>query len=167
MPFPSELLEQAKHLANRERTKPKEASLRRAVSTAYYALFHLLISEAALNWKSAEQRPILARFFRHGEMKTASEIQRGTCKKFIDSDPQPGADLDCAQRLYQVADAFCRAQEARHKADYDNAKQWTRTDVLTVIDLVGDAFQNWRAVRNTPEARAYLISLLGRLPGHG
>ena len=49
MPFPEDLLEQAKHLASRERTKPKQASLRRAVSTAYYALFHLLISEAVLN----------------------------------------------------------------------------------------------------------------------
>ena len=41
MSFPNDLLEQARHLANREPKRPKQASLRRAVSTAYYALFHL------------------------------------------------------------------------------------------------------------------------------
>ena len=49
MAFPGDLLEQAKHLSKRERRKPKQASLRRAVSTAYYALFHLLIEEATRN----------------------------------------------------------------------------------------------------------------------
>src|SRR5712692_5365690 len=48
MPYADDLLEQARHLANREKKRPRQASLRRAVSTAYYALFHLLISEALL-----------------------------------------------------------------------------------------------------------------------
>jgi uncharacterized protein (UPF0332 family) len=43
MAFPDDLLEQANHLANREPELPRQASLRRAVSAAYYALFHLLI----------------------------------------------------------------------------------------------------------------------------
>jgi hypothetical protein len=43
MPFADDLLEQAYDLANKEPTNPKQASLRRAVSTAYYAQFHLLI----------------------------------------------------------------------------------------------------------------------------
>jgi hypothetical protein len=38
MPYAHDLLEQAKHLANREKKRPRQASLRRAVSTAYYAL---------------------------------------------------------------------------------------------------------------------------------
>ena len=50
MAFADDLLEQAYHLANRESGDPKQASLRRAVSTAYYALFHLLIDEAVGNW---------------------------------------------------------------------------------------------------------------------
>ena len=53
MPFPNDLLEQARHLANREPKRPKQASLRRAVSAAYYALFHLLAAETAKNWKRA------------------------------------------------------------------------------------------------------------------
>ncbi len=41
----------------------------RAVSTAYYALFHLLIDEAVGNWSIARQRSTLARTFEHKEMK--------------------------------------------------------------------------------------------------
>ena len=41
MTFPDELLEQAHHLANRERKRPRQASLRRAVSSAYYARFSI------------------------------------------------------------------------------------------------------------------------------
>ena len=57
MPYAADLLEQARHLAKRGKKRPRQASLRRAVSTAYYALFHLLISEATLNWKRVDQRP--------------------------------------------------------------------------------------------------------------
>ena len=35
---------------------PKQADLRRAVSATYYALFHLLTTEAAQNWKHQSQR---------------------------------------------------------------------------------------------------------------
>src|ERR1035438_5650076 len=63
MAFAEDLLEQAYHLARRERTKPRQASLRRAISTAYYALFHLLIREATGNWKRDVQRARLARTF--------------------------------------------------------------------------------------------------------
>ena len=51
MNLAEDLLEQANHLARREKGKPKQASLRRAVSTAYYAAFHLLVAEAVGNWK--------------------------------------------------------------------------------------------------------------------
>jgi hypothetical protein len=106
MPFPEDLLEQAKHLANRERGKPRQASLRRAVSTAYYALFHFLIAEATLNWKRAEQRYVLARLFEHGRMKSASDRQRADCNRFIHSNPPSGAQVDCARHLRHVADTF-------------------------------------------------------------
>ena len=41
-----DLLQQAFHLATIDAKKPKQANLRRAVSSAYYAVFHLLIDEA-------------------------------------------------------------------------------------------------------------------------
>ena len=47
MSLHSDLLDQAGVLVRLEPRKPRQASLRRAVSAAYYALFHLLSEEAA------------------------------------------------------------------------------------------------------------------------
>lgn len=163
MRYADHLLEQARHLANRERKRPRQASLRRAVSTAYYALFHLLISEATLNWKRVDQRTLLARFFEHGKMRAASERQRGECNRFINSTPPPapGRELECMQHLHLVADTFIEAQQQRHAADYDNARPWDREEARTLISQVESAFESWRAIRDEPAAHAYLISLLG------
>jgi hypothetical protein len=47
--------------------------LRRAVSTACYALFHLLIEESALRWSGTpEARTGMERGFQHGSMKNTS-----------------------------------------------------------------------------------------------
>ena len=48
MAYADDLLDLAVRLANLEPANPRQACLRRAASTAYYALFHLLISEAML-----------------------------------------------------------------------------------------------------------------------
>jgi uncharacterized protein (UPF0332 family) len=53
MAFAEDLLKQAFLLLNKESKNPTQASLRRSVSTAYYALFHLLIHDASAN--GAEQ----------------------------------------------------------------------------------------------------------------
>ena len=45
MAFADDLPKDAYHLAGRGGKNPRQSSLRRAVSTAYYAVFHLLISD--------------------------------------------------------------------------------------------------------------------------
>ena len=65
MALADDLLEQAQHLAMRDPKRPRQASLRRAVSTAYYALFHLLIAATIVNWKNLHQRSQVARGFDH------------------------------------------------------------------------------------------------------
>jgi hypothetical protein len=64
MAYHDDLLDQALHLVHKERRNPKQASLRRAVSTAYYALFHLLMNEAVANWNRVNLRAALGRAFR-------------------------------------------------------------------------------------------------------
>jgi uncharacterized protein (UPF0332 family) len=151
MAFPDDLLEQALHLAKREPKKPRQASLRRAVSTAYYALFHLLIAEAVSNWRIAAQRPLLARIFQHKGMKDASG--RAASSAFS------GADPTVAAHLRNVANAFNQLYDDRHTADYDNATEWSRTEVLKQINLVQGAFLSWRAIRDQAIANDYLLSL--------
>jgi uncharacterized protein (UPF0332 family) len=161
MPFAQDLLEQSRHLANREPRRPRQASLRRAVSTAYYALFHLLIQEATRNWRKASQRPLLARAFEHGRMKAACDKRRSDLITFMRKVPPPSANQRAvAQRLHTVVTAFIDAQQQRHTADYDNSKQWTRTEVLTQIADVTTAFESWHEIRDEDLAQDYLVYLL-------
>lgn len=161
MAFADDLLEQAQHLANRERKAPKQASLRRAVSTAYYALFHLLIAEAALNWKRIEFRDALARVFEHGKMKAACRKKMGELTAYYKTNPRASAELTVAQHLHTVSQTFVEAQQNRHAADYDNSRVWARTAVLAEIESVVNAFQSWHAIRNESVAQAFLVSLFG------
>ena len=105
MAFAEDLLEQARHLARKERKRLKQASLRRAVSTAYYSLFHLLVAEATANWKRSGQRAALARAFEHGKMKAASDAAARS--QFSGQDPRVVEDRRT------VARAFLELQQQR------------------------------------------------------
>jgi uncharacterized protein (UPF0332 family) len=156
MAFADDLLEQAYHLARREKKKPKQASLRRAVSTAYYALFHLLISEAVANWRRNDQRASLARAFEHGKMKAASQKAAGSASS--------GGNPEVVKDLRMVANAFVQLQQYRHTADYDNSQKWSRTQAFSQIKLATAAFKKWHGIRAEKIAQDYLLSLLVNRP---
>jgi len=161
MAFPDDLLELAGDLANLHPETPHQASLRRAVSTAYYALFHLLISEATANWARPELRALLGRCFEHGPMKTASETKASQINAAFKDHPPEGAEKMVALHLRAVADAFIQAQQQRNDADYNMAKEWTPVEVDTQIASVNEAFKAWNVIRDEAVAQAYLVSLLG------
>lgn len=157
MTFAYDLLEQALHLADRDQPHPNQASLRRAVSTAYYALFHLLIDEAVSNWGVMRQRAVLARTFDHGKMRAVCD----GCVKAFYSAGQPASGVS----LKNVADAFGQLQQHRHTADYDNSVVWSSADAMGAIDLAIDAFGDWRSIREQPAAQDFLLQLfLPKLP---
>jgi uncharacterized protein (UPF0332 family) len=152
MAFADDLLEQAQHLARREPKRPKQASLRRAISTAYYALFHLLTTSAATNWKHVGQRAGLARAFDHRRMREASDK--------IANRQYRGQNAVVVTRLRVVAKAFTGLQQDRNTADYDGSRQWSRREVLGQIELAASAFENWKAIRKEQIAQDYLLLLL-------
>jgi uncharacterized protein (UPF0332 family) len=135
--------------------EPKQVDLRRAVSAAYYGLFHLLTTEAAQNWRHASQRDRFARLFDHGRMKT--------CSSRLVSRPLPvdPAQVPVAADVRLVADSFVKLQQARHTADYDNSKVWSRTQVYELISLAEDAKGAWLKIREEELAQDYLLDLIG------
>jgi hypothetical protein len=151
MAFADDLLEQAHHLAHREVNDPKQASLRRAVSTAYYGLFHLLIDDAVGQWSIERQRGMLGRTFQHGKMK---DVCDDVCKDYRSGSEKIGAEL------FTVATAFIQLQQQRHIADYDISRNWTATEVESVLLVASDGFKAWRTIRATDAAQDYLLSLL-------
>ena len=163
MSFAEDLLDVARDLADRDPEALRQASLRRAVSTAYYALFHLLIAEATANWSRAELRPALGRIFEHGKMKSASTVdQVAALNPASKNKPYGSAEPVVVPHLLVVAKAFLQAQQQREDADYNTSREWTRVDVLRMINAVSKAFESWKLIREEPEAQAYLVSLLGK-----
>ena len=160
MAYANELLELAQELANLHPDHPHQASLRRAVSTAYYALFHLLICEATENWRRAELRAVLGRVFDHGPMKQASDKKAAELNAYFKEEPPEGPERTLAYHLYNVTDTFGQAQYHRNEADYNTAREWDLTEVLLHIDGITEAFKSWYIIREEPAAQAYLVSML-------
>ena len=156
-----DLLEQAFHLALRERKKPRQASLRRSVSASYYALFHLLIYEATKRICPGNDRiPLrnyLMRTFQHSNMRNVAK------QFFSNSIPENlrsafGVNtLD--EKLIFVASSFVTLQKARHDADYDFDRFFLRHEAIGFARMTKNAFESWRQVRGTIQADAFLIGL--------
>jgi hypothetical protein len=89
VPLANDLLDQARLLATMDATRPKQASLRRAVSTAYYAVFHLLLAACTRRIAPATPAGLAERIVRslaHAEMKEVCvPISRGTRVQAFDS----------------------------------------------------------------------------------
>jgi hypothetical protein len=153
MAYHNDLLDLASELA---RDAPaRQVALRRSVSTAYYAIFHLLISETITNWNRQSSRNSLGRMFDHGMMKRVS-------KQLFESTTlqTTGADPGIIGQLQFVAKSFCELQMKRHTADYDYNKHWDRTDALRLVLLCRSVFTTWDLIKNEDIAQEYLVSLL-------
>lgn len=154
MSFPEDLLEQAFHLARREPKRPRQASLRRAVSTTYYALFHLLIEEAVRNWKRPRERYALARMFEHQNMSSVCR----SCRDNLTSRLARATAVETG--IHRIADTFATMQQRRHTADYDSSFRWTRTQAIEAVESVEGAVASWKAIRHETTAQDFLVTLL-------
>jgi hypothetical protein len=156
MGLADDLLILAGHLANPSTNHPEQAWLRRSVSTSYYALFHLLVGDAVQCWNgSVAARVGLERAFGHDNMyKVSQTVSQGSWRGWSDPSPPVPAELK------SVAEAFVNLQQARHRADYNNARIWTRTEVSEQLDVAQRAFRNWRKIQTSAAANEYSLSLL-------
>jgi hypothetical protein len=160
MPLAEDLLAQARTLAGLDTTRPKQASLRRAVSTAYYSLFHLLLASCIQELTPATPAalgPRIARSLAHSEIKDVClPISRNT----------PGVILQglmprgFSSELRHVAGTFVDLQEARHLADYDVAATFNRVDILELIRGKERAFVAWKSIQSSSQAGVFLSALL-------
>src|SRR5580704_16149320 len=155
MAYHDDLLQLAFDLAGKHGAT--QADLRRAVSTAYYALFHLLVSETTVNWSRASSRDALGRMFDHKPMKKVSD-RYGNPKSM----PFTAEDQRFVSALRLVAKSFVQLQDRRHVADYDNGTFWTYSDAVEEVNTASLAFALWKEIRNENIAQEYLVSLLIR-----
>lgn len=150
MAYPEDLLEDAKNLLAAGGKKPRQSLLRRAVSTAYYSTFHLLVADFVANWRLPDQRARLGRMFEHRRMSGAP-LEYGDKKR-----PTP-----TEQDLKQLIDKFTQLQKDRYEADYNVGRIWSQTDAKRTIDLADEIFTTWRRIRKRKSAQNHLLSMFG------
>ena len=104
---------------------------------------------------------MLARSFDHGPMKTASEARVARINAAL-KNQAGGEETAVLARLRTVASVFTQAQQRRNDADYNLTRDWTPVEAEQQIASVKEAFESWQAIREEPQAQAYLVSLLAK-----
>ena len=118
-----DLIEAARSMTESGRGHPTQARLRRAVSTAYYAMFHCLAGCAANLIIGRARKPAWHQTYRaleHGKARNACEDK--------------GAMAAFPQEVRHFAKTFLILQKARQQADYALDGQYGKLDVLAAID---------------------------------
>lgn len=141
---------------------PNQTRLRRAVSTAYYALFHGIIRSAADSFVGAKHRKqpryeTIYRAFDHGQMRSLCEaLDKPTlgakAKKAM-------ASTSVSQELRDVASAFVSLQQRRHWADYSPTGKITRSEAGDLVEQAQFAIDQLTAA-DKDERRNFLAFLM-------
>jgi hypothetical protein len=160
MAYPDDLLRFAHEIADLYANEAHQPSLRRALSTGYYAVFHLLISDAVANCNDPHFRATLARVFDHGPMKQACDKKLSELNAYFNQRPPEGSERTVKYHLYNVAETFSQAQHNRNEADYNLLRGWQPMQVSLLREGIADAFKSWSTIRHKPLARDFLISML-------
>ena len=174
----TELLEAARLLLQRspgQRGRLSGARVRRAISTAYYALFGFVTKDVADRVVGGEgrllvRRRMFARLLSHGGMKAAFERVRARALDSVIADfvRNPGATQPVPAFAHNLAVVFCDAQAKRHDADYDMNAALSETDAVLLIRRVDQAIAGWLAAtdpvsRDFKNAMSLLLLFKGKL----
>jgi uncharacterized protein (UPF0332 family) len=131
---PDDLLAQARFLLiPRQPGPPLQVDVRRAISAAYYALFHHVVAAAAdyLIGKTKHRDPrysIAYRSVDHATLRSAC-INARTAKTAL------------TEELKEFADSFVVLQAQRHSADYDPATLMRTSEAKLAIAEAAKAIQ--------------------------
>ena len=155
---PSDLIDSARQRAGGvapfPRGRPRQTDLQRAVSDAYYAMFHALATCCANTLVGTSyivrRQPEWRRIYRaleHGYARQQCSNQR--------------ALAHFPPAIRQFARHFAGSQQLRHLADYDPDARLTRDEVLQLIDETEEIIQ---AFNRAPadRRRAFAIHVLFR-----
>jgi hypothetical protein len=156
---PDHLLDQSDRLvASPAVGAPRQTDLRRAISTAYYALFHTILIEAADDFvgRTHRQTGRYELVYRSIDHKTLRELCKDIGKpklpaKYAKYEPPGGFGPDLAA----VADALVDLQQKRPLADYDPLFRVQTSDAILAIATCRAAIVRFRSSPR-PRKKAFL-----------
>ena len=139
--MPDDLISTARRLAKANPARPRQADLKRAVRTAYYALFHALARQCAdllVGVGPDRSNGAWAQVYR--------SLEHGVAKNSCKTAASTGFPIG----IVNFANTFVSLQEERHRADYDPDARYTRPDVQVLISNAEQAIASLQ-----PEARKH------------
>jgi len=146
------LLGAAHRLASAGRGRPAQPYLKRAVSTAYYALFEALARECADS---------LVGTGRARGSSTWGQVYRALEHGFAKNACSQAKNLSLPASIIAFADTFTALQEQRHQADYDPTARFSRAEVIDLINSAETAIRSLRSATRT-ERRDFAVLVLLR-----
>ena len=115
-------------------SEPLQDSLRRAVSTAYYAMFHALASSNA-DCLVGEPHGALGE---HAWSRCYRGLNHGPARRNLLQDQQL-----FSPQIEHFAVMFAQLQDLRHLADYDPRTMFTLAEAMAWIDRVERAIESF------------------------
>lgn len=149
LPNPEHLLDQAAALAaGLSAGVPRQTDQRRAISAAYYAIFHAILTECAdfivgRTLRDAPSYKLVYRSIEHAQLKSLCEdMGKSTPKnKYKPYLPPEGIGSD----ISAVARAILELQQKRHSADYDPHYQPESSELETTLADSHAALKHWQS----------------------
>ena len=145
---PHTLIETARRLAESNGAQPTQADLRRAVSTAYYALFHCLAGTGADLLTGSSESPEWHQVYRaleHGKARSACQ-QQGVMRTF-------------PMGIRAFGDTFIDLQKVRQLADYAHGGEYSGPEVLALINAAEDAIGKFERA-DAQDRRRFAVHVL-------
>ena len=161
-PEPTHFLEQAGRLINAAAAgAPRQVDLRRAISAAYYGIFHAVLTAAAdlIVGASKRQSPLYGLVYRSIEHRSVRVLCEDVGKsqlpaKFGPYVPAAGFGPD----IVALSEAFVELQKKRYAADYDPMIKVSRSDAALAVSIAQAALARLAAADS--EIRATFLTLL-------
>ena len=143
------LIELAEQILQIGTGKRRQATINRAISTAYYALFHALAAECVARTVGAPRSP------RYWEIVTPihRSLDHGSARRVFE---RLVRDRATPELLKRIGDAFLDLQLARHSADYDPSSRYSRREA---IDFVTRARQAMDALQSLPKEDRLILAV--------
>lgn len=140
MAQPLDYIRSARKLIGRGHSRrPRQSDLRRAISTAYYAMFHTLCINCADCLIGGTRAARSDRAWRQAYRAIEHGFAKSQCKN--------GSILARFPReVEDFAQAFVTLQEKRHDADYDPFARFSLTDAINAIDQAEGAIRGFKGV---------------------
>lgn len=157
------LFEQAdKLIASPPAGPPRQVDLRRAISSAYYGVFHYMLTAAAdefvgVTKKNTNRYTLVYRSIDHRDLR---ELCMETKKQTLTAKYQKFAPANgFGENIQAFASTFVELQEKRNSADYDPSSRMKTSDASLAIATARDAVGRFQKA-SAPRRKAFLDLLL-------